>query len=171
MPGNKFLTNNAGQVTELAGTQVSAGAGDANKIVALDAGGRIDPTMMPVGIVADTATLLASEALSAGDFVNIYNNAGVPTARKADASTVGKECHGFVLSAVLMAANAQVYFEGSNNQIAGALAGKRFLSTSTPGGHQATAPTVAGQIVQVVGVAVSATNINFETDATTILLA
>ena len=45
----------------------SAGAGDSGKVVALDAAGRIDNSMMPVGIGADTASIQASEALAAGE--------------------------------------------------------------------------------------------------------
>jgi hypothetical protein len=73
---------------------------------------------MPTGIGADTASITASEALAAGDLVNIYDSTGAKC-RKADASTSGKEAHGFVLAAVESAASATVYFEGSNTQVTG----------------------------------------------------
>lgn len=142
----------------------SAGAGDSGKVVALDSSGRIDPTMMPTGIGADTASILASEALSAGDQVNIYNNAGTANVRKADASTAGKDAMGFVLSAVSSGANATVYFEGTNTQLTGLTPGRQFLSATTPGKTQATAPTGSGQVVQVVGFATSATAMNFQAE-------
>ena len=138
----------------------SAGVGDAAKIVQLDGTGRIDSTMMPVGIGADTATITASENLAAGDFVNIHNSTGAKV-RKADATTAGKEAHGFVLGAVTSGNPATVYFEGTNTGITGATPGVVYLHT-TAGGFTATAPSGAGNAVQRVGVAVSATAINFE---------
>lgn len=162
MAGNKYIKNNAGVLTEEAAVQASAGAGDAGKIVALDAAGKLDTTMMPVGIGADTAVVSASENLAAGDLVNLWDNAGTPKVRKADASTAGKEAHGFVLAGVTSPANATIYFEGTNTQMTGLLAGPQFLSSSTPGKTQATAPTGTGQIVQVVGFATSATAMNFQ---------
>lgn len=130
MPGNKYLKNNAGVITEEAAVQASAGAGDAGKIIALDTAGKIDNSMMPVGIGADTAVLVASEALSAGSFVNVWNDAGTAKVRKADATTAGKEAHGFVLSAVSLSANATVYFEGTNTGVTGQTGGKVFLATT-----------------------------------------
>ena len=161
MPGNKYLANNAGMPTEVASVNSSAGAGDANKIVSLDAAGKLDVTMMPTGIGADTATVLASEALAAGDLVNIWNNTGTANVRKADASAVGKEAHGFVLSAVSSAANATVYFEGNNTAVTGRTPGRQYLST-TPGSSTTTAPSAAGNVVQIVGFCSSATQLNFQ---------
>lgn len=138
----------------------SAGAGDAAKMVQLDGTGRIDSTMMPVGIGADTAAITASENLAAGDFVNIHNSTGAK-ARKADATTAGKEAHGFVLGAVTSGNPATVYFEGTNTGITGATPGVVYLHT-TAGGFTSTAPSSTGNAVQRVGIAVSATAINFE---------
>lgn len=212
----KVLKNNAGTLTEETTLITSAGAGDANKIVALnangvldstiinskttsagagdsgkipalnasgvlddtilnatvtssaskivklDASGKLDVTVMPTGIGADTAVITASEALAAGDLVNIWNNAGTANVRKADASTAGKEAHGFVMSAFASSAAATVYFEGSNTQQTGMTPGVQFLSDTTPGKTKATAPTGAGKVVQRVGFAVNATTINFD---------
>lgn len=144
--------------------QASAGAGDAAKVVALDSAGRIDSTMMPVGVGADTATIVASEALSAGDFVNVWDDAGTIKVRKADATTAGKEADGFVLAAVSSAANATVYFEGQNNQRTGLTLGARYYLSTTPGGAATTVLTSAGNVVQYLGRAVSTTTIVFEGD-------
>lgn len=133
-----------------------------NKLAKLDGSGKLDPTVMPTGIGADTAAITASEALAAGDLVNIYNNAGTANVRKADASTTGKEAHGFVLAAVSSGATATVYFEGTNTQLTGMTPGVQFLSATTPGRTAAVAPTGTGRIVQRVGFAVSATNMNFD---------
>lgn len=162
MPGDKYLRQNAGVLTEVVATQTSAGAGDANKIPALDATGKLDTTLMPVGIGADTNVIQASEALAAGDFVNVWNNAGAFRARKADASAAGKEANGFVLAAVANGANATIYSEGSNTQVSGQTAGAVFLSATTAGQATATPPSAAGQVVQRIGTAVSTTSINFD---------
>lgn len=161
MAGNKYIKNNAGTLTEEAAIQSSAGAGDAGKIPALDAAGKLDNSMLPTGIGADTASIVASENLAAGDLVNVYNDAGTAKCRKADATTSGKEANGFVLSAVTAPAAATVYFEGSNTAVTGLTPGRQFLAT-TAGLAVATAPSAAGNAVQRVGVATSATSLNFE---------
>lgn len=189
MAAKKYLKNNAGVITEEAAVSTSAGAGDDGKIVALtaagildstivnskttsagngDAGkipalgitGKLDTSFMPTGIGADTSVIAASEALAAGDLVNIYDSTGAKC-RKADASTAGKEAHGFVLAAVESAANATVYFEGANDQVTGLTPGKQYLST-TPGLCAAAAPSGSGNVVQRVGVATGASSLNFQ---------
>ena len=130
--------------------------------MALDSTGFLAVSLLPTGVGPDTATLTASEALSAGSFINVWNNAGTPSARKADASVSGKEAHGFVLSAFASGAQALVYFYGRNTAVTGQTAGPVYLSAATPGGATSTAPSGAGQTVQRIGVAVSASEINFE---------
>lgn len=133
----------------------------ANKVVKLDGSGKLDSTVMPVGIGADTAIVVASEALVAGDFVNIWNSAGAFKVRKADASVAGKHAMGFVLAAVASAGNATVYFEGTNTQVTGQTPGDVFLQT-TAGIGGATVPSASGNVVQRIGFAVSATAVNFQ---------
>jgi hypothetical protein len=138
----------------------SAGAGDSGKLPALDAAGRLDSSFLPVGIGADTAAITTSEAVAAGDFVNVWNSTGAK-ARKADAAVAGKEAHGFVLVGVGSGAVATVYFEGTNTAVTGQTPGPVFLAT-VAGTATATAPSAAGNAVQRLGVATSATSINFE---------
>jgi len=141
--------------------QSSAGVGDASKLVALDSAGRIDTTMMPVGISADTAAITTSEAIASGDFVNIWNSTGAKC-RKADGSVSGKHAMGFVLVGVGSAATATVYFEGTNTAVTGQTPGDVFLSAATAGLATSTAPSAAGNVVQPIGFAISATAINFQ---------
>ncbi len=140
---------------------VSAGAGDAGKIPALDSTGRVDTSVLPVGVGAETVNALASEALAAGDFVNMWNNTGVINARKADATVAGKEAHGFVLSAVTLGNTAMVYTDGQNTQCASLTLGPQFLST-TAGKCSSTPPSASGNIVQLVGVAVATSVVSFK---------
>lgn len=159
---DKYIFNNSGVLTEKAGLVTSAGAGDAGKIPALDSGGKLDTSLLPTGVGAETAVVSASEALSAGDFVNIWSSSGAFKARRADGSTTGKEAHGFVLSAVLSGANATVYLAGIDNAVTGATPGVQYLSDSVAGGFSSSAPAGTGKTVQRLGVAVSATAIAFE---------
>lgn len=168
MPAKKYLSNNAGAITEVQATVTSAGAGDDGKIVALDANGRLDNSVMPTGIGADTASVQASENLSAGDYVNIWSSSGSFRARKADATTSGKEAHGFVLSAVTSGNNATIYFEGTNTGVTSQTPGVVFLST-TAGAGTATAPSGSGNVVQRIGFATSATAVNFQSQSPIVL--
>jgi len=162
MPARKYLSHNNGRIQEVQATVVGGTPAQDGHIVALDANGRLDNSVLPVGIGADTAVIQASENLAAGDFVNIWNSGG-PRVRKADASTVGKEAHGFVLAAVSSGSNATVYFEGTNNQVTGKTVGARqYLSATTPGTTVETPPSGSGQVVQLLGVATSATAIATE---------
>lgn len=162
----KFLeVGTTGLPTEVEANETSAGAGDASKLVRLDSTGRFSPTFMPVGIGADTESIVTSEDLSAGDFVNVYDNAAVPNARKADATAAaaGKRADGFVLAGTTSGQSAIVYFEGKNTQMSGLTIGALyFLSDSVPGGVVVTPPATTGHISQVIGKAVSATAINVE---------
>lgn len=161
MAAKSFLRAVGNVVTSILGVQISAGAANAGDIPALDDTGRIHSSMMPVGIGADTAQIDASEALSAGDYINIWNDGAAFKVRKADATTTGKHAHGFVLDAVSSGNPATVYFEGTNTGVTGQTPGDVFLST-TPGLGTATAPTGSGNVLQRVGYATSATAVNFD---------
>lgn len=167
MAAKKFLRLVNGVLTEIFGVQASAGAGNAGDLVSLDDSGRIDNSMMPVGIGADTSTISASETLAAGDWVNVWNNSGAKV-RKADATTAGKEAHGFVLAAVTSGNPATVYFEGTNTQVTGQTPGPVYLQT-TAGTGGTTIPSASGNVVQQIGVAVSATAVNFERNMPVVL--
>lgn len=161
MPGNTYLDVVNAVSTQFRANQTSAGAADAGKLVALDAAGRLDQSMMPSGVGADTAVITASEALAAGDLVSTWNSGGAWRVRKADASSGGKFAEGFVIAAVANGASATVYFDGPNTAVAGLSPGRQYLST-TPGGITATPPTGTGNVQQPVGVSTSAGVLNFQ---------
>lgn len=161
MAGKSFIRLVGGVLTEILGIQSSAGAGNAGDIPALDSNGLLDSSFMPVGIGAETSTAVASEALSAGNWVNVYDNAGTATVRKADATAAGKEANGFVLAAFSSSATATVYTSGNNVQVTGQTVGKIYLST-TPGAGTSTAPSASGNVVQQIGNATSATKVAFQ---------
>jgi hypothetical protein len=167
MSAKKFLRNVLGRITEISGIVTSAGAANDGDIPALDATGRLDITLMPVGIAPEVVTAPASENLASGDLINLWNDSGTLKARKADATAAGKEADGFVLAAVTSPADATVYLEGMNTGVSGLTIGAfYFLSAASPGLPTATAPTGSGNVVQSIGKATSATSLQFEPDST-----
>jgi hypothetical protein len=153
----KYIALISGKMKEIAGLVTSAGAGDAGKIPQLDGSGRLDNSLMPVGLGAETKTIQASENLAAGDMVNVFNSSGLRV-RKADASSPSKQAHGFVLASVTSGQNATVYYGNINTQLSGLTVGDElYLSGSAAGTLTPTPPTTAGHIVQRVGVATAAT--------------
>lgn len=166
MAAARYLALVAGRIKQIAATIVSVGAADDGKVVALDATGRIDSSVLPSGVGAETKAVLTSEILNAGNWVNVYNNAGTSNVRKADATDPVKYANGFVLAGFANGVNATVYLEGINNQVSAQVAGLVYLSAGTPGLGGAAVPTVAGQIVQQIGVALSATEVSFEPQQT-----
>jgi hypothetical protein len=159
---DKYIRLNNGVPTETEATTQSTGATEAGKIIAANANGQLDESFLPPGIGADVAIIQASENLSAGDLVSVFDDAGTFKVRKADASTTGKRADGFVLASVTSGQNATVYAEGTIVGLTGVTAGKLYLSDTTPGGFSATPPVGAGKIVQCIGFGTSATTINFD---------
>jgi hypothetical protein len=112
------------------------------------------------GVGIDTALIQASENLAAGDFVNVHDSGG-SRVRKASATAAGREVHGFVKVSVTSGNNATVFFAGTNDSVTGQTAGTVFMS-ATDGLATSTPPSSAGNVVQRIGFAISATAINFD---------
>ena len=163
MAAKKFLSLIGGRFKEVIGVIVSTGASSDGALVALDAAGKLDASVMPAGIGANTVTATATEALAASDLVNVYDNSGVASVRKADATVEGKECNGFVKSAFANAAAVTVYGPGSvMTGLTGLTAGARQYLATTAGARVAVAPSGSGNVVQKIGDAMSTTSIAFE---------
>ena len=170
MPAEKFVqydrTNAV--MTEKAGA-TAGGTANANRVPALDSDGRLASTMMPAGFGVDTQTIEASEALSAGDAVNIHVESGNLRVRKADASAAGTAAHGFVAQAYNDGDDATVYMRGANTNVSGLTPGSTVFLSETAGSLTTTAPTTAGSIVQQVGFAISATQVEFHAEPPVVL--
>lgn len=158
-----FLTLVGGKVKQIFATAVSAGSANAGNAVALDDTGRLDMSLMPAGIGANTQVLNATEALPAGSFVQIYANAGAAGVRLADAAS-GREANGYVLAAVASAAAATVYpLDGVNSALTGLAPGATYWLGNA--GATAAAPLDATDIAnankvnQILGKAKSATEL------------
>lgn len=168
MAADKYLKNMGSYDEEVAGTQTSTGATEAGKIVALNDDGVLDETLMPPGIVPLVYKVVASEALVAGNFVNLWDDSGTLKARKADATTIDKKADGYVRDNADADEEVNVYVEDWNDKLSGlTLGAEYFLSDSTPGGVTATAPSTGTHIVQYLGKAVSATKLIVEIDRPT----
>lgn len=160
---DKYQTLVNGRETMQEATVASSGAPSAGEIVALDSSGRLDVSVLPVGVGPDVASIIASENLVAGDYINIYNNAGTPNARKADA-TNDRPAHAFVKEAFSSAEEATVYFEGPNDDKSGLTPGARYYLAAA-GGVTASPPSSPTYVIhQFLGIAVNATTINTDID-------
>lgn len=100
-----FFARVGGHIQRVFAIVTSAGAADAGKIIAADAGGKLHPSFLPSGIGANQAVAPASEDLSAGNYVNLHDDAGTLKIRKADNSN-GRPAWGYVESAVTSGADA-----------------------------------------------------------------
>lgn len=198
MAGNAYLTIVSGIKTLVRGNQTSAGAGDAGKLVALNSAGFVDPTMTTIagtlaagtnvsvtgtGTTASpytisstasggvtTVTATASATISAGMLVNFYNNAGALDARPADNSAAGSEANGFATAGVTNGASGTFTLGGIITGLSGLTIGATYF-LGTVGGITTTAPTAAGTNLQVVGKAISATQLEFTPDPAPVTLA
>lgn len=163
MAAKKYIALVAGRLKQLAAVVTSAGVANDGDLVALDASGKLDASVMPSGIGATTVAALASETLAANDLINLYNNVGTINARKADGTSEGKECHGFVKAGFASAAMATIYTPGDViTGLTGLTPGARQYLATTAGARTETAPSTTGNVSQMIGVAVSATSMIFE---------
>src|SRR4051812_11385784 len=141
MAAQRFINLVSGKFKQI----VASATGTADAIPAGDSTGRLDISWMPVGVGQEVVVCASSENLTAGNFINLYLNGGVITARKADATTNGKPAHGFVLAGVTSPANATVYFPSNTNTgVTGLTIGSDYYLDTTAGGVTTTPPSSAG---------------------------
>lgn len=156
----KYLQRGSGRGIQETQATTSGGAGNEGKIPALDpTTGLLNVNMMPTGIGPDTdnAGICGTTSLTAGMYVNFYDNAGVKTVRPADSTDATKPAHGFVLAGYTVGQTVTVYFPGQNNNripvgsFVAADVGKA-LYLATAGGVTTTRPTTTGNLDQELGV-------------------
>jgi hypothetical protein len=160
---DRFLTRDGGRTKGKAPIATSTGATDAGRVIATNAAGKLDNTLLPEGIGAAINLATASEALSAGDFVSFFSDEGVFSARRADNSN-NRHAEGFVLAAVAAEGEAQVYPLGEVNSGRSALTVGADYWLGTAGGVistplDETSSTSAGKVSQYLGRAKSATEL------------
>lgn len=169
MGAKKYISLLAGKLTQVAATIISTGVANDGDLVALDTTGKLDMSVMPVGIGADVKVLECTEGLNAGVYVNIYDSGGgVEKVRLADNSN-SRVAHGFVKTVYTTGQMATVYFEGGNSDLSSLTPGSRYY-LGAAGAATATPPAApAAQIHQFLGVAVSTTEINTDIDDVIVL--
>ena len=154
-----FLDIVSGRFKQLTAIITSSGAGDANKIIGTNAAGKLDATFLPDGIGADAVTRTASEAISARAIVNITSGGGI---RNADASSEGFEAICFAPSAISNGASGEVRFDGTITGLSGLTPGAIYYLSETAGAITLTPVAGTGKVHQVVGYAISATELTFQ---------
>ena len=161
MAAKSFMRLVAGKLAAIQAVVTSAGAGNDGDIVALDATGKLDPSVLPVGVGPDVTNMASFEDLSSGDYVNIFDDAGTIKARKADNSN-SRPAHGYITDTVTAPAVVNVFFEGENANLSGLTLGARIYLGVTGGVTEtALVPiTDTGKIHQYLGLAISATSVN-----------
>lgn len=110
-----------------------------------------------------------SEAVGYGKLVNLYQVAGVLTARNANSGTGGtsgavQPCHGFVWSLTGVASGSSAFVQLGTAVLQGLIGltvGAPYYTSTTNGAVSATRDTSVGHIEQYVGVALSPTTIAF----------
>lgn len=160
---DKYIALINGVEQEVEATLTGGTSTQAGDIVALDANGRLDISVMPTGITADVYIGNAFESLvSNNPFVYIKSDG---TVANASASSGGNPTIGFVNTNYSANASATVYFEGRVTGLSGLTIGARYyLSDSVPGGLTATPVVGTGKLHQYLGRAISATSLSFEAD-------
>lgn len=144
------LTTKEWEISE--GVQTSAGSGDAGKLAKLNASGYFDSTLLPPGVGEEAKTMTTSEAVTAGNLVNIHDDTGAKV-RKADASGPSpKPAHGFVTASAAMGETVKVYPVAFLAGLSGMTIGAKYFLAKTPGGITTdVSGYVSGDLIQEVG--------------------
>jgi hypothetical protein len=167
MAGQAFviIDDTTQSMGEVKATQVG-GAGAENLIPSLDSAGRLATSMMPVGVAPEVKVGNAFEAIAANALVYIKSDG---TVANATAAVSGHYAKGWSQSAVSIGNPVTVQFEGTMTGLSGlTIDATYFLSSTVAGGITATAPTASGTLWQEIGVAISATELNFTNAGTKI---
>lgn len=158
---NKFLTQ-----TDAGVRQLTAGATTAtpDSLVSTGPTGVIDASLLPPEVGENTESLETTENLSAGAFVNQFDDAGTSKVRLANAAT-GRLANGFVTSSFVTGETATVIPLGQDNTArTGLTPGTNYwLSNASPGnvvdGATLYANVANGHYYQLLGVATSTTTL------------
>lgn len=165
MAANKYISIVGDHEQEVLPAVVSAGAPDANKIVALDSTGHLDASVLPSGITPDQKAGTSNGTITAKDICYI-ETAGTITRASAAAGTPHAGL-GWALTSVATGQPIVIQLQGIIAGLSALTPGARyFLSNVTPGGIiiGSSAPAATGELWQYIGTALSATELQFEPD-------
>ncbi len=85
------------------------------------------------GFVSASTPVIASEPLTAGDWVSLWDSGGDARVRKSDHASLDKEVDGYVLVGVASGAVAEVFTSGMNTAVAGQQLGSVFAAAAGAG--------------------------------------
>ena len=85
------------------------------------------------GFVTASTPVIASEPLTAGDWVSLWDSGGDARVRKSDHASLDKEVDGYVLVGVASGAVAEVFTSGMNTAVAGQQLGPVFAEAAGAG--------------------------------------
>jgi hypothetical protein len=113
------LDTATGRFKQVDGTVTSSGSAQSGKIPALGTDGKLDASLIPSGVGGDSnvQSVTVTESVSAGDWVNFYNNGGSLAARKALAGDTSKPAHAFVLTSAGSGTSVNANLGGTNTKI------------------------------------------------------
>lgn len=158
-----FKFNDATQAFEEVAFVSAGGSGNANKAVELNADGFIDPTMLAS---AEVKNGNAFEAITAKQLVYFRTDG---TVAKASGAVGGHKAQGWAANSASVGQPVTVYQEGTIGGLSGLTAeATLFLSATTAGAYTETAPTGSGETLQVVGIALSTSELNFTNSGMTV---
>ena len=105
---------------------------------------------------------LAGAAITRGQVVNLYNDAGTLKARPAQGNSMSTMAHGVANSAALAGQRLELtWLTGLIDSIGGMTIGTLYyLSPTVAGAVQSVRPSAAGQIIQPIGLALATSTLN-----------
>ena len=156
MAAGTYLDLVSGTITRKTSVEASAGAADEGKLVALNASGQIDGTMLAGGVF--TANV-GTGPVANGDLVYI-TPAGL--VEPAVATAAASLAMGYCLVGAASPNPVTVYFSGENTAVSALSPGvPYYLSATTAGAVTSTPPATPTNYVQAVGFTLSATDLHF----------
>lgn len=108
--------------------------------------------------------LVASEAISFGAAVSMFNNAGIINVRNANAATNVKSCDGFCSTpgGILAGVAGECILGRGICSITGLTVGTKYFLSTSNGLITPVAPVAAGNIEQYLGKAITTTQLHFD---------
>jgi hypothetical protein len=144
-----------GRDVELAPGQrlILRSAGGTRWKIEVDVAGLLSLT--PLG--APALMITAAEALPAGSLCNVFTSSGVAAIRLASAADASRAANAFVRAAVALGGEtAPGYVGQADAALSGLTPGTTYYLSTTPGAVSTSPPSATGNVVQEVGVALSA---------------
>jgi hypothetical protein len=118
-------------------------------------------TAQPLG--ASGLAITAAEPLAAGALCNIFTSGGVAAIRNANATDATRPANAFVLEGYASAVEAVPRFTGQAiTGLSGLTPGTTYYLSTAAGALSSTPPSATGNVVQEIGVALSASVLIFQ---------